>query len=79
MGLDGEKSSADAKANVAPGDPLTTPAQTAPKDYTERLLKPRHVQLLGIGGVIGTLVFVGIGKTLMVSGPASLLIAFIFW
>lgn len=48
-------------------------------DHTERMLKARHVQLLGIGGVIGTVTFVAIGKTLMVSGPASLLIAFTFW
>ena len=48
-------------------------------DRTKRVLKPRHVQLLSIGGVIGTLMFVGIGKTLVMCGPASLLIAFTFW
>ncbi|KAI5297356.1 hypothetical protein KEM55_004814, partial [Ascosphaera atra] len=47
-------------------------------DYTKRKLKTRHVQLMGIGGTIGTVLFVQIGKALMAGGPASLFIAFSF-
>lgn len=46
---------------------------------TERNLKERHIQLIGIGGTIGTTLFVQIGQGLTKGGPASLLIAFIIW
>lgn len=49
------------------------------KDNTLRRLKPRHIQLIGIGGSIGTALFVQIGRGLMKGGPASLFIAFTFW
>ncbi|KAF8538738.1 general amino acid permease AGP2 [Trichophaea hybrida] len=48
-------------------------------DHTHRRLKPRHVQLIGIGGTIGTALYVQIGRALMKGGPASLFIAFTFW
>ncbi|KAJ5898961.1 hypothetical protein N7495_003705 [Penicillium taxi] len=48
-------------------------------DNTHRSLKPRHIQLLGIGGVIGTFLFVGIGKALIAGGPGSLFLSFVFW
>lgn len=48
-------------------------------DHTHRMLKPRHVQLIGIGGTIGTALFVQIGRGLTQGGPASLFIAFTFW
>ncbi|EEP80795.1 predicted protein [Uncinocarpus reesii 1704] len=48
-------------------------------DHTHRKLKPRHIQLIGIGGTIGTALFVQIGKGLMYGGPASLFIAFTLW
>lgn len=41
----------------------------------ERGLKSRHVQLLAIGGAIGTGLFIGTGQTLTF-GPASLFLAF---
>jgi amino acid transporter len=44
---------------------------------TERGLKSRHVQLIALGGCIGTGLFVGSGAILSNSGPASLLIAYI--
>jgi amino acid transporter len=44
---------------------------------TERALKSRHVQLIAIGGCIGTGLFVGSGAILANSGPASLLLAYI--
>ena len=41
-----------------------------------RKLKGRHLQMIAIGGSIGTGLFVGSGRALAVGGPASLLIAF---
>lgn len=46
---------------------------------TFRRLKNRHVQLIAISGVIGTALFVAIGKALYKGGPAFLLIAFALW
>ncbi|PHH78696.1 hypothetical protein CDD80_6434 [Ophiocordyceps camponoti-rufipedis] len=51
----------------------------AEADATHRKLKSRHVQLLGIGGTVGTALFVQIGKGLIDGGPGSLFIAFAFW
>ena len=48
-------------------------------DDTHRKLKPRHIQLIGIGGTIGTALYVQIGRGLLNGGPASLFIAFTFW
>ncbi|KAF9887592.1 hypothetical protein FE257_009805 [Aspergillus nanangensis] len=48
-------------------------------DETQRRLKPRHIQLIGIGGTIGTALYVQIGKTLIEGGPGSLFIAFSVW
>jgi yeast amino acid transporter len=44
---------------------------------TKRALKSRHVQLIALGGCIGTGLFVGSGAILSNSGPASLLLAYI--
>jgi len=44
-----------------------------------RQLKPRHIQLIGIGGTIGTALYVQIGRGLMQGGPGSLFIAFTLW
>lgn len=41
-----------------------------------RKLKGRHLQMLAIGGSIGTGLFVGSGSDLATGGPASVLIAF---
>lgn len=48
-----------------------------PQFQLKRGLKLRHVQLIAIGGAIGTGLFVGSGLTLQ-SGPAALFIAFAF-
>lgn len=48
-------------------------------DSTHRKLKPRHIQLIGIGGTIGTALYVAIGKGLMHGGPGSLFLAFTLW
>lgn len=43
----------------------------------QRTLKGRHLQMIAIGGSIGTGLFVGSGGALAVGGPASVIIAFI--
>ncbi|KKA28644.1 hypothetical protein TD95_001892 [Thielaviopsis punctulata] len=48
-------------------------------DQTQRHLRSRHIQLIGIGGTIGTALYVQIGKGLIAGGPASLLLAFAIW
>lgn len=46
---------------------------------TQRGLSPRHVQLMAIGGSIGTGLFVGIGSVLSEAGPLSLVLGYLFW
>ncbi|CAL3963801.1 unnamed protein product [Diplocarpon coronariae] len=48
-------------------------------DQTHRRLRPRHIQLIGIGGTIGTALYVQIGKGLLNGGPGSLFLAFTIW
>ncbi|OIW22837.1 amino acid permease [Coniochaeta ligniaria NRRL 30616] len=43
-----------------------------------RELKGRHLQMIAIGGSIGTGLFVASGRTLAAGGPASVLLAYIF-
>ncbi|KAJ7510085.1 general amino acid permease AGP2 [Mycena galericulata] len=52
---------------------------SAPHDQTHRKLKGRHIQLIGIGGTIGTALFVQIGSALTEGGPGSLFLAFTIW
>ena len=40
--------------------------------HTRRGLKSRHIQLIALGGCIGTGLFVGTGETLSLVGPAPL-------
>lgn len=42
----------------------------------KRGLKPRHAQMISLGGAIGTGLFVSTGATLAQGGPAFILIAF---
>lgn len=46
------------------------------KDALQRHLGNRQIQMIAIGGSIGTALFVSIGNGLMDGGPGSLLIAF---
>ncbi|KAJ7087825.1 general amino acid permease AGP2 [Mycena epipterygia] len=52
---------------------------SGPRDQTHRKLKGRHIQLIGIGGTIGTALFVQIGSALTKGGPGSLFLAFTIW
>ncbi|KIW00398.1 uncharacterized protein PV09_08107 [Verruconis gallopava] len=46
------------------------------EDRLARRLSARQVQMIAIGGTIGTGLFLGTGKSLAVGGPASMLIAY---
>jgi len=78
-----EKEDTDAyPPSVSSLSTLESGPTTRPKpshDETHRKLKSRHIQLIGIGGTIGTALYVQIGRGLMQGGPASLFIAFTFW
>lgn len=58
------------KASFAEGE-------TSKYGETHRGLKSRHIQLIALGGCIGTGLFVGSGAILHNSGPASLLLAYL--
>ncbi|KAJ7160374.1 general amino acid permease AGP2 [Mycena filopes] len=59
--------------------PTTASTDEARRDQTHRTLKGRHVQLISIGGAIGTVLFVQIGTALPIGGPGSLLLAILLW
>ena len=46
---------------------------------TKRGLTPRHVQLMAIGGSIGTGLFVGIGSVLASAGPLSVVLGYLLY
>lgn len=48
--------------------------QRAGAEKLQRTLKNRHIQLIAIGGAIGTGLFMGSGKTISVAGPSILLV-----
>ncbi|KAI5953143.1 GAP1 [Candida jiufengensis] len=65
MGIDPNLSEAEKIAILTANSPLS------------RSLKNRHLQMIAIGGSIGTGLFVGSGSSLHTGGPAGLLIAYI--
>ncbi|WVQ72873.1 hypothetical protein IAR50_002434 [Cryptococcus sp. DSM 104548] len=48
----------------------------ASQKKTKRHLKPRHVQMMGISGSVGTGLFIGIGTSLSKAGPLGLFLAY---
>jgi amino acid transporter, AAT family len=56
---------------------LTSPEHHVVADRLARKLSARQVQMIAIGGTIGTGLFLGTGKSLATGGPASILIAYI--
>jgi amino acid permease len=71
---------AEKGSSAEKGSPITSRESSfVAGDQTHRKLKSRHIQLIGIGGTIGTALYVQIGKGLMNGGPASLFMAFTIW
>jgi AAT family amino acid transporter len=62
----------------APQDVATSPdpSHIINEDRLRRALSARQVQMIAIGGTIGTGLFLGTGKALATGGPASLLICY---
>ncbi|CDO93244.1 unnamed protein product [Kluyveromyces dobzhanskii CBS 2104] len=58
---------------------LSDDSSSYQRNSTERTLRNRHVQLIGISGVIGTALFVSIGKALYRGGPVFLILGFSIW
>ncbi|KAF5020964.1 hypothetical protein F66182_7010 [Fusarium sp. NRRL 66182] len=77
----GERSVGEKDSGALPFEELQEPPspRVVKQDATHRKLKSRHIQLIGIGGTIGTALYVQIGKGLLNGGPASLFLAFTIW
>lgn len=58
---------------------IELPGQPRPvlSDRLNRALSARQVQMIAIGGTIGTGLFLGTGKSLATGGPASMLICYL--
>jgi D-serine/D-alanine/glycine transporter len=52
---------------------MTHPQESSP-EHLRRSLSNRHLQLIAIGGAIGTGLFMGSGKTISLAGPSILLV-----
>lgn len=65
----------EAKATAHP-DHVAEGQVFADSDKLKRALSARQVQMIAIGGTIGTGLFLGTGKSLATGGPASMLICY---
>lgn len=59
---------------TAPPPGAESGATSAGEEHLQRKLTNRHIQLIAIGGAIGTGLFMGSGKTISVAGPSILLV-----
>ncbi|RAH42021.1 amino acid permease [Aspergillus brunneoviolaceus CBS 621.78] len=66
-----------AKGPGASGGFVDADAQLVRADRLARKLSARQVQMIAIGGTIGTGLFLGTGKSLATGGPASMLTSYI--
>lgn len=70
----------DRKANLSTShqaDPESFHEHRIIADRLARKLSARQVQMIAIGGTIGTGLFLGTGKSLATGGPGSMLIAYL--
>lgn len=74
MATDPEKQYPNSKSQNDLGDVSATPFVNA--DKLARRLSARQVQMIAIGGTIGTGLFLGTGQSIATGGPASTLIAY---
>ena len=58
------------------GSEVATGDRSVAADKLARKLSARQVQMIAIGGTIGTGLFLGTGKSLATGGPASMLIGY---
>ncbi len=54
--------------------PIRTPDRAAEGPHLTRSLSNRHIQLIAIGGAIGTGLFMGSGKTISLAGPSVIFV-----
>lgn len=78
----GKSPSADAYGNdsstppVAHIDDVEGYNRHESQDHLKRALSARQVQMIAIGGTIGTGLFLGTGKSLATGGPAAILLCY---
>ncbi|KAK7728925.1 Proline-specific permease [Botryosphaeria dothidea] len=72
-------STSPAESQVGKTFPITHAGIEEKYGTTKRGLNGRHVQLISIGGAIGTGLFVAIGTHLREAGPLSVLLAFVIY
>lgn len=76
--MDEEKSAVKVPSRISATDISTDEIIVDPVfGQTKRGLSGRHVQLMALGGSIGTGLFVGIGGVLRTSGPLSLVLGYL--